>query len=83
MTVAESDQRLAELKQGTCICEELDDAPCDTYKHPMSRLHHEQLLRQRPRTAKLTEVSDAPHMSREPVVEEERFAKKSRQYAYE
>mmetsp|Transcript_52521 Transcript_52521/g.137784 ORF Transcript_52521/g.137784 Transcript_52521/m.137784 type:complete len:118 (+) Transcript_52521:20-373(+) len=60
----------------------MDERPTETAKHPLSRLHYEQLHRQRPRGPCLSGPSDAPHLRLEPLLEEERFGRKSRQYAY-
>ncbi|CAK0857276.1 unnamed protein product [Prorocentrum cordatum] len=59
---ADSDRMLEELQAGNCICEDMDDIPGDTYKHPLSRLHYEQLDRQRPRGPELAGPSEAPHL---------------------
>jgi len=79
---ADSDAMLAQLKAGACLCEDMDELPAETHKHPINRLHFEQLHRQRPRGPCLTGKSDAPHMTYEPLSEEERFRRKSGQYAY-
>lgn len=79
---AESDLMLEELRNGHCNCEEMDDKPCDSVRHPLSRLHYEQLQRQRPRSKHLKGESDAPHMRYEAEYEEERFRKNSKKYAY-
>mmetsp|Transcript_106374 Transcript_106374/g.343139 ORF Transcript_106374/g.343139 Transcript_106374/m.343139 type:complete len:180 (+) Transcript_106374:44-583(+) len=82
ITVAESDRMLKQLKSGDCNCEEMDEKPGDSSRHPLSRLHREQLYAQRPRSHRLAGQSDAPHLRFEPELEEERFGRKSGQYAY-
>ncbi|CAK0857271.1 unnamed protein product [Prorocentrum cordatum] len=75
---ADSDRMLEELQAGNCICEDMDDIPGDTYKHPLSRLHYEQLDRQRPRGPELAGPSEAPHLRLRTLRAEERFGRRSR-----
>mmetsp|Transcript_47844 Transcript_47844/g.126648 ORF Transcript_47844/g.126648 Transcript_47844/m.126648 type:complete len:176 (-) Transcript_47844:132-659(-) len=79
----DSNRMVESLRNGICICDDMDELPGDSFKHPLCRVHHEQLLRQRPRSQRLCGPPDAPHMRFEPVYEEERFCKNSKKYGYQ